>query len=97
MVARVKEFFTHFLSGTVPIFVGHKKKFNFIPSNCYIDFWKFKNMEDLYDYIKNMSESDYKKYLKNAERYVKSKEFFKHTVDFNALNIINEINYLSKQ
>ena len=89
--------FHSLLSGTVPIFVGHKKKFNFIPSNCYIDFWKFKNMEDLYDYIKNMSESDYKKYLKNAERYVKSKEFFKNTVDFNALNIINEINYLSKQ
>jgi hypothetical protein len=88
--------FHSLLSGTVPIYVGSKIKINFIPENCYIDFWKFKNLESLYRYIKNMKDSTYKKYLKNAENFIKSKKFFKYTTDFNALNIVKEINNLCK-
>jgi alanine-alpha-ketoisovalerate/valine-pyruvate aminotransferase len=38
----------------------------------------------------------YKKYLKNAENFIKSKKFFKYTTDFDALNIVKEINNLCK-
>jgi hypothetical protein len=86
--------FHSLLSGTVPIYIGSKN--NFIPENCYIDFWKFKDLESLYRYIKNMKDSKYKKYLKNAENFIKSKNFFKYTIDFNALNIVKEINNLCK-
>ena len=86
--------FHSILSGVVPIYIGSKN--HSIPKNCYIDFWKFKNFESLYRYLKNMKGSTYKKYLKNAENFIKSKKFFKYTTDFNAINIVKEINNLCK-
>jgi hypothetical protein len=86
--------FQSFFSGTVPIYIGDETIKKYIPKNCYIDFWKFKNLEQLHKHLQNMKINTYKKYLKNAEIFIKSKEYFKHTVDYNAINIIKEINYL---
>jgi hypothetical protein len=87
--------FQSFFSGTVPIYIGDETIKRFIPKNCYIDFWKFKNFKDLYRYLKDMNNDTYNKYLKNAQTFLKSKKYYNHTVDYNVSNIIKEIKNLS--
>ena len=79
------------LAGTVPIFILKKTKTKYIPTNCYIDFWKFNSLNELNIYLKNMSDRTYDKYIANINKFIKSNSFFKHTVDFNAINIVKEI------
>lgn len=54
-----EKIFDCFFSGTVPIYWGAENISKYIPKDCFIDRREFKNNEDLYYYIKNMSDEDY--------------------------------------
>ncbi len=62
------------MSGIVPIYYGATNIENFIPKNCFIDYRKFKNFEEMYCYLENISENDYLIYLNNIKNYLKSEE-----------------------
>lgn len=46
----------------------------FVPKNCFIDRRDFKSDIDLYNYLKNITESDYNTYLNNARIFMNSEK-----------------------
>ena len=70
--------FDSFNSGTIPIYAGCKNIDKYIPKNCYIDFNSFSNFKDLRNYLKSITEKDFKSYQNNIIKFLKSdkmKEF----------------------
>lgn len=59
-------------SGCVPVYWGAKNIAEYIPFPCYIDFRKFKDFEELYQYIKNMSSSEYERYIQAKNDFATS-------------------------
>jgi len=59
----------------------------YIPKNCYILREDFDSWQDLYQFIKNISETQYKEYLDNIKKYLNSdaKLLFSHE------NFINSV------
>lgn len=67
-------------AGIVPVYWGPTNVDDFVPSNCYIDYSKFSNPEELYDFLINMSKDEYLRYLDEIDRFIKGKksELFSH-------------------
>lgn len=61
-----------FTSGIVPIYKGAKDVNVYIPKECYIDYDEFNSIEDMYQYLNNMSENEYSKYIKEIEKLLDS-------------------------
>lgn len=61
-----------FECGIVPIYWGAKDIESYIPKDCFIDYSKFENIEELYQYLISMSESEYNKYMDAIKRMLKS-------------------------
>lgn len=74
--------FDCFYAGTVPIYLGASDIEKHIPENCFIDFRKFKNYEELRNYIKSLSEPDIEKYKENARRFLKSEKYKPFTKEY---------------
>lgn len=60
-------------ASTVPVFIGRPDIYKVIPKNCFIDFRDFKNFDDLYNYLRNMSKKNYEQYLLNINKFLKKK------------------------
>lgn len=67
-----EKIFHCFEAGCVPVYIGPINIDQFVPQNCYVDRNKFDNNEQLYAFLKNMSESEYEVYLKNIRNYLNS-------------------------
>ena len=52
-----------FECGIVPIYWGAKDIETYIPRECFIDYSKFKSMDELYQYLISMQESEYIQYI----------------------------------
>ena len=86
-----EKLFHAFLAKTVPIYFGAPNIKKFIPQNCYINFENYKNIEELYLYLKNMTQHEYIKYLDSAEKYLNSKKKLVFDVQTNISKIIKLI------
>lgn len=64
-----------FKARVVPIYLGAPNIGDFINSKCFIDFRKFKNYKDLAQFLQNMSEKNYNKFIDAIEKYLNSQEF----------------------
>lgn len=60
----------------VPIYKGAKNIKNYIPQECYIEYDKFDSVEELHQYLKNMTEEEYLHYIKNIRNYKKNEMKF---------------------
>lgn len=69
-----EKIFDCFEAGSVPIYLGADNIEEYIPANCFIDRRKFASEQAVYDFIKNMSKSDYEAYLANINNYLKSEK-----------------------
>lgn len=70
--------FNCFEAGCVPVYWGARNIKKYVPENCFIDREKFANINDLYNFMKNMPEAEYLQYLKNIQLFLNSdlsKEF----------------------
>ena len=73
-----EKIFDAFSFGNVPIYWGAKNVLDHIPDNCFIDKRNFMSHENLYRFIKNMSEETYIDYQKNITKFLinqKKKKF----------------------
>lgn len=59
----------------VPVYRGAPNIGKFIPTNCYINANAFKDYQEIYNYLINMGEEEYNKYIKNIEKLLQDKEF----------------------
>jgi len=82
-----EKIFDCFLAGSIPVYYGAPDIEDFIPENTFIDFRKFKNYNDLDQYLRKISKSDALVYLNAARDFLKSDAFNKFKVD----HIVNEI------
>lgn len=64
--------FDVFSGGCVPIYWGAGNVEKYIPKECFIDYRKFSNNEELYKYLTTMKESEYNGYIQNIRNFLKS-------------------------
>lgn len=93
-----EKIFDCFIAGCIPVYYGAPDIADFVPENTFIDFRKFKNYNDLDQYLRNVSESDALTYLNAARDFLASDAFDKFKVDHfvNEILDITENNYKLK-
>jgi hypothetical protein len=69
-----EKIFCCFASGCIPIYWGAPNITNYIPKTCFIDYRDFTDLNNLYEYLKNMNEETYKNYLHHIEDYLQSEK-----------------------
>lgn len=74
-----EKIFDCFFSGCVPVYYGAPDIAEHIPDNTFIDFRNFADYGELYDFISNMSEERYNKYLYCIDNFLHSDRFKKFT------------------
>ncbi len=69
-----EKIFDSFHAGVIPIYWGASNIEDYIPLNCFIDRRKFATYEELYTFLKGISEEEYENYLGNIRTYLKSEK-----------------------
>lgn len=83
-----EKIFDALFAGCVPIYFGAPDIENYVNRNCFIDFRKFKNYEQLYSFLKDIDENQYNQYIENIRRYLQSESFKKFTQENSAKKIL---------
>ncbi|PJB52716.1 MAG: hypothetical protein CO099_11135 [Bdellovibrio sp. CG_4_9_14_3_um_filter_39_7] len=78
-----------FFAGTIPIYWGAGNISKYIPENCYIDRTKFKNHEELYQYLILMTDQEIFEYQTRIEDFLKSGRANPFSNEFFASTIVN--------
>ncbi|VVH58371.1 putative fucosyl transferase [uncultured Gammaproteobacteria bacterium] len=86
-----EKIFDCFLAGCVPIYWGANNITDHIPSNCFIDKRKFNTYEKLYQYISNMSDDEYVRYLDNIEIFFNSDSAKQFTHQYFVKTIVSNV------
>lgn len=61
-----------FTSGIVPVYAGAKNADEYIPKECYIDYWQFDSEGQLADYLHSVDEKQFNRYLQAAKVFLES-------------------------
>lgn len=80
-----------FFSGCVPVYYGAPNITDYIPDNCFIDFRKFSSYEQLYQFMKEMSEETYNNYISNIKKFLQSEKIYPFSAECFVDTIINEV------
>ncbi len=70
-----EKIFDCFFAGCVPVYWGAENIEAYIPKEAFIDWRKFRGIEDVVNYLDHMSESEYEKYIASAREYLSGKAF----------------------
>jgi len=71
-----EKIFAGFAAGCVPIYWGAPNIKEYIPQECFIDYRNFQNDEELYNFIKNMSEQTHQHYINNIRTFLLSEKAY---------------------
>jgi hypothetical protein len=82
-----EKIFDCLFAGCVPVYLGDPRISDHIPASCYVDRSSFKSMNDLYTFLRDMSESTYLNYQKEIRKFILSERFDK----FSSTNFANTI------
>jgi hypothetical protein len=72
-----EKIFDCFKARTIPIYLGASNIEEYIPEKCFIDFRKFNSYESLLKHLESISESEFIEYIRNIEKLLEDKHFFK--------------------
>jgi alpha(1,3/1,4) fucosyltransferase len=67
-----EKIFDCFHSGVIPIYYGATNITDYVPEDCFVDFRKFSNYEDLYVFMRSMTKIEYEIYIENIKKFLKS-------------------------
>lgn len=67
-----EKIFDCFVAGCIPIYWGASNITDYVPKDCFIDRRDFSSFDELYTYIKNMTDKEYEQYICNIKNYLKS-------------------------
>lgn len=76
-----EKIFDCFRAGCIPVYWGADNVTDYIPAGCFIDRRYFDSNEQMYQYLKNMSEEEFKMYLNNIQVFLRSSKAFEYSVD----------------
>jgi hypothetical protein len=86
-----EKLFHCFFSLTVPIYIGAPNINKYIPKNCSINFYDFKNYDELYNYLKQIKKKEYLNYIKNIKIFLSSSKYKKFTSHYNLKILLKKI------
>ncbi|MCM8816245.1 MAG: glycosyltransferase family 10 [Candidatus Omnitrophica bacterium] len=86
-----EKIFDCFFAGCVPIYLGAPNVTHHIPAATFIDKRNFKTYDDLYRYIKNMSDAEYIDYLDAIKNFVLSDKIYPFSAECFAQTLVREI------
>lgn len=86
-----EKIFDCFFAGCIPVYWGANNIEEYIPRNCFIDKKKFKNYEELYEYINNIKDDIYLEYLQNIEEFLNSDQIKQFSSEYFANTIVKNI------
>lgn len=92
-----EKIFDSFCALCVPVYYGASNITQYIPKECFIDKRDFATYEELYAYLKSMTEEEYQTYLQAIIRYTKSKEAQLFTVKNFARAFADALQYALEQ
>ena len=78
-------------AGCVPIYKGAKDIVEYIDPNCIIFADNFDNYDDLFSYLKNMTDEEYNKYVECGKNFLRSEKFKFFSPEFYAEVVANSI------
>ena len=67
-----EKIFDAFVAGNVPVYWGADDIDNYIPKECFIDRRSFSNHEELYKFLKNISEEEYLNYQRCIKKFLEN-------------------------
>jgi len=82
-----EKIFDCFFAGCIPIYRGASNITDYIPETTFIDWRKFGSYGELFQYMKNMSETEYLDYIQSIEKFVNGPKIF----PFSAENYVNTV------
>jgi hypothetical protein len=86
-----EKIFDCFNVGVIPIFWGAENIENYIPENCYIDRRKFKDYDELLNFLNQIGEKEYSNYTKSIRNYLDSYDFKKFLPLNHAITIYDSL------
>ena len=86
-----EKIFDGMFAGCIPIYLGAPDVTNFVPQEAFIDKRNFKTYDELYSYLKGMSEAEYERYVAAIENFVRSKRIYPFSAENFAETIITHI------
>jgi len=86
-----EKIFDCFFAGCVPIYWGAPNITNHIPTDTFIDKRNFNTYEELYSYLKNMSDKEYMRYLDAIKNFIKSDKIYPFSAECFAETLSSEI------
>ena len=86
-----EKIFDCFFAGCVPIYRGASNITDHIPNNTFIDKRNFKNIDQLYNFIKNMPDNEYNNYLKAIQNFIQNDKFYEFSPEYFSQTLIKEI------
>ena len=86
-----EKIFDCFFAGCVPVYWGAPNITDHIPVNTFIDRRKFGTYEELYNYLKNISDKEYISYLDAIKDFIKSDKIFPFSAECFAETLSSEI------
>ena len=86
-----EKIFNCFFSGCVPIYWGAPNITDYIPPETFIDKRNFRTYEELYKFIKNMSDVEYIRYLEAIRHFVLSDKIYPFSAECFAETLTREI------
>lgn len=92
-----EKIFDCFAAGTVPIYYGALNVTDYIPENCFIDFNRFSNYDDLYQFMINMTEDEYQYYKDSVKEFLKTPEYYEFTSKRYAEIVLGQVQSLMNE
>jgi hypothetical protein len=80
-----------FVAGSIPIYYGAPDILKFIPKSCFIDYSDFNTLDDLKNYLINISEIEANNYIENARLFLNSESGIKYSFSYFQNSILNSI------
>lgn len=70
-----EKIFDCFKAGCIPIYLGAPNVTDYIPKDCFIDYRRFNDIDELFVFLKSVNEKDYNRYIYNIEKLINSSAF----------------------
>ena len=86
-----EKIFDCFFSGCVPVYWGASNITDYIPANCFIDRRNFNDTEEVYRFLKNISEDEFIQYQQHIAAFLQSDAAYPFGSEFFAETIVNTI------
>jgi hypothetical protein len=86
-----EKIFDCFFAGCVPAYWGAPNVTEHIPRDTFVDRRDFRTYDELYGYLKNMSDKDYLNYLDAINSFIRSEKIYPFSAECFAETLTNEI------